>query len=68
VALDNDWHLYKIEYNLTNIKFYIDDILKTTHTTNLPTNLMKFYISILSNSTSTRSLNVDFIKITSDSE
>lgn len=31
-------HSYRIIYTTSSIKFYIDDILKTTHTTNIPSN------------------------------
>jgi hypothetical protein len=30
------WHKYKIEIYEGNVKFYVDEALKTTHTTNLP--------------------------------
>lgn len=36
VAADTDWHSFLIERTLTYTKFYIDDVLVTTHTTQIP--------------------------------
>lgn len=34
---DSNPHLYGLTYDATSIRFYVDGILKATHTTNLPT-------------------------------
>lgn len=50
----------------TDIKFYINNLRKETQSTNLPTALMKFNIKQTYNTTASRNVHVDFVKITSD--
>lgn len=66
VVGNTDWHIFRVVTSSSDIKFYIDDILKATHTTNLPTNLMKMYIKQTSNSANARNIELDFIEILSD--
>lgn len=37
VAQDGNYHIFKIVGSTGNVKFYIDDTLEATHTTNVPT-------------------------------
>lgn len=37
VAIDTDYHTLRITSTASEVKFYIDDVLKETHTTNIPT-------------------------------
>ena len=37
VAIDTSWHIFKIVATPSDVKFYIDGVLKATHTTNIPT-------------------------------
>jgi len=49
-----DWTsdtIFKIEWTATYVKFYIDDILKTTHSTRVPTGPAHFLLEIGANHT-----------------
>ena len=41
IPLDTNFHRFKIITSATEIKFFIDDILEVTTTTNIPTNIMR---------------------------
>lgn len=41
---DNQYHSYKFDYNYDKINYYIDDILKATITTNIPSKKMKVWM------------------------
>ena len=41
---DNQYHSYKFDYNYDRINYYIDDILKATITTNIPSKKMKVWM------------------------
>jgi hypothetical protein len=61
------WYRLKIVVNAagTNVDYYIDDVLKVTHTTNIPTGTTRatgFGINILkSASTTARFFNLDYV-------
>jgi hypothetical protein len=63
---DTAFHVFEIQYTEASIKFLIDGVLQTTHTTNLATGLMNFYIRQTSNTTTTKSTFIDFVKIIGD--
>lgn len=60
------WTVFEIVYTPSSIKFYVDRVLRSTHTTNLPTTIMNVYCRQESNTTSTRTTTLDFVKITGD--
>lgn len=44
VAPDTDYHIYRVECSSSSVKFYIDDVLVGTSTTNIPTVAMEINI------------------------
>ena len=70
MAADGDFHVFKIEATSTSIKFYIDGLLKATHTSNLPTSLMtfSFYMDTSNSSSSGEEIRLDYVKISCDRE
>lgn len=53
VAIDENWHMYKIECGSSNIKLYVDGVLKVTKTTNRPGAALMPAFLVASNSSGT---------------
>jgi hypothetical protein len=63
---DTDWHMFEIKLSPTSVKFFVDNNLKATIVSNIPSVVMGFFIKQESNSTLKRHILVDFVKIISD--
>jgi len=61
-AVNTNWHTYKIESSGSSLRYYIDQTLVTTHTTNLPTTLMRMYIKQTTLTNASKTTIVDFVK------
>ena len=64
VSADTNWHLFEIKGTSSNVKFYIDDVLKATITTNLYTSLVKMYIKHTTKNTTNTNILCDYINLT----
>lgn len=62
-SADTSYHVFEIKYFNTSIEFYVDGVLKTTHSTNLPSGLMNVYMKQTSNDNISKNIQVDFVKI-----
>jgi len=65
VPLDNNWHILRIETSSSNIKFYIDDVLKWT-TDKVPTTLQCIELYITNTVAASRELDIDWVYIIQD--
>lgn len=63
---DTNWNVFEIRCSSTTITFYINGTPVATHTTNIPSQLMKFYIRQTTNTTASKNTLLDFVKIHSD--
>jgi len=68
VATDTNWHIFKIDCISANeVKFYIDGVLKTTITTNIPTvGLQSFTYQETTSTGANRDLLLDWIELVGD--
>ena len=78
IANPSDWHIYAVEWETSEIRWYIDDVLKKTHTgtdvTDIP---MQLYINLAlggiwpgpvgSSTVFPQFLHVDYVRVYSDS-
>jgi hypothetical protein len=62
VSADTNWHTFKFESDGSTLRYCIDEIHKGTHSTNVPTSLMKLYVKQTTLENSTKSSVCDFIK------
>lgn len=58
------WQKLKITASATSVKFYVDDVLKATHTTNIPTTAAMGLVSIFYRVTSGATFLVDYVTVT----
>jgi len=62
VNLNTLFHLFEIKYYPSYIEFYIDGVLKTTHTTNLYNGLSSIYCKISSTTATQKKNKIDYIE------
>jgi hypothetical protein len=67
LALDTDWHHFRIEAGSASVAFYIDDVLEATITTDIPSTIMDVISqSYTTGGTSDRSHLCDYIEVSGD--
>lgn len=68
-AQDTNWHKFRaVSLDGSTVKFYIDDVLKTTHTTNVPTDLMQAHVYLESQGANARNLIIDWVRFKGNRE
>jgi hypothetical protein len=67
-AANTAWHIFEIHGSNSEIKFYIDDTLCATNSSNLPTGLLRIYIKQTSVASSSKTITCDYIEATCDRE
>jgi len=66
VAADTDWHEFEIRITSAQVLFYIDSVLKATHTTNIPATGSFRRIYLQTRTTATKSAYLDWFKLRQD--
>ena len=67
LALDTDWHHFRIEAGSAQVLFYIDDVLEATIATNIPSTIMDVISqSYTTGGTAIRSHLCDYIEVVGD--
>ncbi|GAH93512.1 unnamed protein product, partial [marine sediment metagenome] len=61
VALDTDFHVFKIIWSRTNVLFYIDDVLVATHATQVPVPSLFIELVVRSLAGGVRAIDIDYI-------
>lgn len=59
---DTKWHTFKIESTGSSLKYSTDQQIIATHTTNVPTTLMRIYIKLTTLENSSKTCTYDFVK------
>ncbi|MBI5970577.1 MAG: hypothetical protein HY884_05430 [Deltaproteobacteria bacterium] len=65
VAGTNSWQKLKVVATSTSVAFYIDDVLKATHTTNIPTAKLGVCVSLYRTPQNTTMQTIDYIMASS---
>jgi hypothetical protein len=68
VVADTKWHLFNLVITTTKVDFYIDGLLKATHTTNIPQAMMNTTWWSRNDSGGTKDLFLDYINFAMDLE
>jgi hypothetical protein len=66
VALDTGWHIFRIECSSTAVKFYIDEVLVATVTTNIPTLHLSPRFLVMAKENAEKDLDTDYVFIMED--
>ncbi|MBI5562765.1 MAG: hypothetical protein HY894_07955 [Deltaproteobacteria bacterium] len=64
VAVSSSWQTLKIAATQSSVKFYVNGVLKTTHTTNIPT--ANLGAALLFSCNSTRTFDADYVECIAD--
>jgi hypothetical protein len=68
-AQDTNWHKFRIiSTDGSTVKFYIDDVLKNTHLTNIPTYLLQGHVYHENQGSSARNLIIDWVRFKGNRE
>lgn len=59
---DSKWHTFKISATSTSLNYFIDQSLAATHTSNLPSSMMKMYVKLTTLDNSSKTGTIDFVK------
>jgi hypothetical protein len=68
VANAINWVILEIRGSTSNVEFWINGVLKTTHTTNLPTDMMRTFVRQSRKTAVVRNTLVDYLCIKTDRE
>lgn len=63
VSLDTGWHTIEIQKLGGTVKFWLDEVLKATHTANIPTAMLFFTAEIASTGAPDRQLASDYFRL-----
>lgn len=63
LALDTDFHTFKIVWTATRITFFIDDALVATHLAQIPDRTLMSELLIRTEAAATKSLIVDYVRV-----
>lgn len=68
IAADNSYHDAIIECAPGSVRFYLDGVYMTTHTTNISSRSLQLYCYVVSKTESARDVFIDFVELTGDRE
>ena len=63
VSLDTSYHTFKIEWTVSDVKFYIDDVLKATHTSQVPDCSLISSILVRTKAAAAKGLCIDKVEV-----
>ena len=63
VVAGTTWYKLDIINCITNIKFYVNDVLKATNTTNLPANPLTPFVTIINNADADKWIYIDYFRM-----
>ena len=66
LTYDTNWHIFRIETSATAIKYYGDDVLLQTLTTNIPTNYLYLWMLAYTGVAVAKSVDVDYVAVRQD--